>query len=201
MKRSLFIFLFLLVYCRVMAQNWDIELLRHINLDRPRSLDGFFLVVTNWAAPLAYSIPAILLVRSRIIRDRLLQEQSIFMITSGLSVLLFVTLLKLIVNRPRPFVVYPFLQKLTTGGSGSFPSGHTADAFTLAASLSIVFPRWYVVAPAFAWATLVGYSRMDLGVHYPSDVFASVLIGVLFAAVISRFFPFTKAKAEQSVHQ
>jgi membrane-associated phospholipid phosphatase len=62
-------------------------------------------------------------------------------------------------------------------GSPSFPSGHTSDAFATATSLSIAFPKWYVIAPSFLWACSVGYSRMDLGVHYPSDVMAGAIIG------------------------
>ena len=69
------------------------------------------------------------------------------------------------------------MKKMTSGGSPSFPSGHTSDAFSLATALSIVYPKWYVVVPAYAWAVTVGYSRMALGVHYPGDVLAGALIG------------------------
>jgi membrane-associated phospholipid phosphatase len=43
--------------------------------------------------------------------------------------------------------------------------------------LSIAFPKWYVIAPSFLWASGVGYSRMHLGVHYPSDVLVGALVG------------------------
>jgi membrane-associated phospholipid phosphatase len=59
----------------------------------------------------------------------------------------------------------------------SFPSGHTSNAFVTATSLSLNFKKWYVILPTYAWATAVGYSRMHMGVHYPSDVFAGAIVG------------------------
>ena len=97
------------------------------------------------------------------------------------------TLLKHIIERPRPFDLYPELEKLSAGGSFSFPSGHTADAFAFATAICIAYPRWYIIIPAFTWAGSVGYSRMDLGVHYPSDVMAGVIIGAATAVIASLF--------------
>jgi membrane-associated phospholipid phosphatase len=57
------------------------------------------------------------------------------------------------------------------------PSAHTSSAFATATSLSLAFPKWYVVVPSFVWASSVGYSRMHLGVHYPSDVLVGALVG------------------------
>ena len=65
----------------------------------------------------------------------------------------------------------------------SFPSGHTATAFALATSLSITYPKWYVIAPSALWACSVGVSRMNEGVHYPSDVLAGAVIGAGCAVV------------------
>jgi membrane-associated phospholipid phosphatase len=50
-------------------------------------------------------------------------------------------------------------------------------AFATATSLSLVCPKWYVILPSFTYASLMGYSRMYLGVHYPSDVLIGALIG------------------------
>jgi undecaprenyl-diphosphatase len=58
----------------------------------------------------------------------------------------------------------------------SFPSGHTAGAFLMATVVSSFFP---VISMAiYAWAGLVGISRIYLGVHYPTDVLAGMVVGI-----------------------
>lgn len=60
--------------------------------------------------------------------------------------------------------------------SSSFPSGHAASAFAFATGAASARPMLSV--PLRALATLVGYSRVHTGVHYPADVVAGAFIGV-----------------------
>jgi len=86
---------------------------------------------------------------------------------------------KIAINRDRPFVKYPldvFPNQIEETGK-SMPSGHTAFAFTTATSIYLTYPKWYVAVPAFTWATAVGYSRLYLGQHYPSDVLMGAIVG------------------------
>jgi undecaprenyl-diphosphatase len=68
--------------------------------------------------------------------------------------------------------------------SSSFPSGHTASAFAFATAAGGVRPA--LSAPLRALATLVGYSRVHTGVHYPADVLAGAFIGVSAAELAKR---------------
>lgn len=57
----------------------------------------------------------------------------------------------------------------------SLPSGHTAAAFVMACAISVYYPTWSAVA--YTWASLIGVSRVLLGVHYPLDIVAGALLG------------------------
>jgi membrane-associated phospholipid phosphatase len=110
-------------------------------------------------------------------KDSSLRRKGIIMVEALFVNAFTTTALKLAFKRDRPFVTYPYLDKQADAGSYSFPSGHTSSAFALATSMSLAFPKWYVVAPVFLYASAAGYSRMHLGVHYPSDVLAGAIVG------------------------
>jgi membrane-associated phospholipid phosphatase len=177
---NVFVFFFLLlsfVGKTASAQNLDIDLLRKINLERNTALDPTFKFVTNSVAPIGLGAPLIVTSIGLIQKDNTLKNKGYYIGATLLSSAIITTTLKFTIDRDRPFVTYPDIQKLTGGGSPSFPSGHTSEAFATATSLSLAFPKWYVIAPSMLWASAAGYSRMHLGVHYPSDVLVGALIG------------------------
>ncbi len=159
------------------SQNIDIRLLRDINLNRNTKLDNSFRGITNSAGPISIATPLVVYSIGIIKNDLTIKKKGVYIAETFLVSAFVSTALKYGVNRERPFKTYPDLEKETSGGSPSFPSGHTSTAFSTATSLSIAFPKWYVIAPSFLWAGAIGYSRMDLGVHYPSDVLAGAIIG------------------------
>lgn len=88
-------------------------------------------------------------------------------------------LLKNIVARPRPFAeieaLIPLIAKPT---DFSFPSGHTTASFAVALVMLRMLPK-KIGIPAVVLAALVAFSRLYLGVHYPTDV----LVGFVVALV------------------
>lgn len=89
-------------------------------------------------------------------------------------------ILKKSVKRLRPFEKFPHKPFLIAPPDKySFPSGHTAAAFLMAKIFSWQFA--WLSLPLFMLAGLIGYSRIYLRVHYPSDVFFGMLLGILSA--------------------
>jgi len=174
--KKLLVLLLLIPVISGFSQNWDINLLRDINLNRNKNLDNTFRFITNSASPVSIGIPIILYSVGLIEKDKTMKDKALYIGVSVASSMAVASIMKYSVNRTRPFVTYPDLEKVTSGGSPSFPSGHTSDAFSLATSLSLAYPKWYIIAPSFVWAGACGYSRMDLGVHYPSDVLMGAII-------------------------
>jgi undecaprenyl-diphosphatase len=92
------------------------------------------------------------------------------------------TLVKRSVKRDRPCDRLAGVEgRITPGDRFSFPSGHTAAAFLMATLLGNTYPVLFPIAGA--WALAVGVARIYLGVHYPTDVVAGMLLGALSALV------------------
>lgn len=170
---------FILFFCLSFsnAQNSDIDLLKKINLNRNTNIESAMVNVTNSVMPVSISTPVIIYAVGLIEKDSTTKKKAIF-IGETLAASAFISIaLKNIVKRDRPYETYPEIENVTQESSASFPSAHTSSAFATATSLSMAYPKWYVIAPSFLWAGTVGYSRMYLGVHYPTDVLAGAIIG------------------------
>jgi len=114
---------------------------------------------------------------------------------ASLSSALLTTALKGLLERPRPQII----PRLVEVWSLSYPSGHSlaSSAFYLTTALVVArhFTTWRQRASVFVFAicmtVLVGASRVYLGVHYPSDVIAGILVGgadaALLGAILHRF--------------
>jgi len=177
-KYCLLIALGLLMFAgKVPAQGLDLRILEAVNPRYPTSTywkytsaSAYVFSGVGTLAPFIYGIAS---------GDKQAQYQSYqVLISMGLDVVITQGL-KASFNRERPGEKHPDLA-FPSGPthSKSFPSGHTSIAFNTAAELTIQYKKWYIAVPAYLWAGSVGYSRMYLGKHYPSDVFAGAATGI-----------------------
>jgi len=175
--RTFIVFLFF--SASLSAQNFDIDFLNKTNGPPAQPADKNWEFLTNTVTPLSFATPVTMFITGLANHDEDLKLKSYQTGASLVLSSLFTNGLKLVIKRDRPFEKYPELiyQKDQVHGY-SFPSGHTTTAFALATSLSLSFPKWYVIAPSYTYAAAVAYSRMYLGVHYPSDLLAGIISGV-----------------------
>lgn len=167
------------------AQNWDINTLKNINPQDPNSfvMKG----LSHSVYPIAVITPATLLASGFIRHDKNLQYKGWEMVGSLVINTVITQGLKFAVDRPRPVETYPGdVYPYNMDESASFPSGHTSTAFATATTLTLEFKKWYVALPAYVWAGGVGYSRIYLGEHYPTDVIAGAAVGA-GSAVLSHW--------------
>lgn len=107
--------------------------------------------------------------------------------------------LKNMVARVRPYDTYSALIPIVTKPiDWSFPSGHTCASFASAFVYFRLLPKKYGI-PALVLACMIAFSRLYLGVHYPTDVLAGFLIGLFASALavwmVSRFCDHKKQTA------
>jgi len=87
--------------------------------------------------------------------------------------------LKFVIQRQRPFLFLEMASKLSKGPGEildpSFPSAHAAFSFMMATLLAAWFPRYWIIF--FIIAVFVSWTRIYLGVHYPTDVIVGAILG------------------------
>jgi len=179
MKKILFIlFLFFAWQLEVYAQNPDIDLLKKLNVEDAMDQQGWITFTNS-----VYYVPAAYmganLVYGLAANDTRAKNYGLeaFMsvgLSQGIS-----QLVKVLVKRPRPSDRYPqYINTYSQTTNYSFPSGHSAAAFSTAMTMGYQGRQAYYTIPVFTWSTMIGYSRMRLGKHYPSDVLVGAVIGI-----------------------
>ena len=97
-------------------------------------------------------------------------------------------ILKNLVARTRPYEAVDGLQRIIEAQRDlSFPSGHTGSSFAAAVVIFLMCPR-KIWVPALILAFLIMFSRLYVGVHYPTDVLAGMITGTLIAVLVCRVY-------------
>ena len=132
------------------AQNWDINTVKKIN---SWDVHGLSRGISHSGIILPVGIPTAMGIYALIQKDQPLLKDAIYIGTSVIEAVGLTYGLKYTIDRQRPYEKYPgSIHPIEPEDSHSFPSGHTAAAFSLATSLSITYPKWYVIAPSAIWA-------------------------------------------------
>jgi len=176
MFRSIVLF-FLILCLNLQAQNADIRLLRKVYSQETLPADPIFKFITDSHVFIIGGVPLVMGATALLTHNDALLNQTLELGAASALNLGMTYLLKYSIDRDRPYQTYPDIISKSEDGSPSFPSGHTSTSFATATSLSLLYPKWYVIAPSMLWASSVGYSRVYLGAHYPSDVAAAAVLG------------------------
>jgi undecaprenyl-diphosphatase len=153
----------------------ELNTLRHINPNNPNS--AVWNNLSNTSKYISVGVPVGYFVAGLMHDDKALKQKAAYTVAAILLNTASTTLLKNVIKRERPYNSYTGIFPDKIESDYAFPSGHTSSAFATATSLAIATKKWHVAVPAFAWSAGVGYSRIYLGQHYPSDVIMGALVG------------------------
>jgi membrane-associated phospholipid phosphatase len=104
--------------------------------------------------------------------------------SGALALLVNQVFAKVVWDRPRPYASHPGAYHLSSSHDPSFPSDHASAAFGIAFGIFFVAPR--VGSFFLAVAALISIGRVVVGAHYPADVLAGLVVGVVVAALVVR---------------
>jgi membrane-associated phospholipid phosphatase len=164
------------------AIGWDLSLFRLLN-EVPPTVASVLTPLAHLFGPAGIIVVVVLVVGYVAARNRSVLPVAAAAVAAGAAWAL-ADVAKAIADRPRPYeaVADAVLRQQPAHGT-SFPSSHTAVTVAVVIALVPFLPR-VLAAAAIAYAVLMGWSRVYLGVHYPLDVLGGAAIGMAVGGVI-----------------
>jgi len=159
----------------------ELNTLRRINPSNPNS--AVWNNLSNTSKYISVGVPVGYFVAGMIHDNKALKQKAAYIAAAIILNTASTTLLKNVVKRERPYHTYTGIFPDKIKSDFAFPSGHTSSAFATATSLALATKKWHDAVPAFVWSAGVGYSRIYLGQHYPSDVIMGALVGTSSAII------------------
>jgi membrane-associated phospholipid phosphatase len=165
--------------------NLDVKTFRAINNWQGNTATGIVKFVDNTVWPMAAGVPAGMILYGIVQKDDDVLKGGITVGAAECLAFGIRYVLKVGIKRERPYEALDnvHVNHLESADPYSFPSGHTTGAMAIATTLSFLYPKPSVYIPAFAWAGMVGYGRVYLGLHYPTDILGGAVIGAGCALV------------------
>ena len=184
----LFVIIFLLVNFKI-SNSFDLTVFKLINEKwSVNFLDPFFAAVTIYGREYFW-IPVVLLmwILGSAFNNENAKKGAVMLAVVFIAIIIIGLSLKAVYYRPRPFL-NPLLSSIDhvlvpKDFDSSFPSGH-ALIVAGGAAVAFMFLRKRYSIPLVIEAALVSYSRVYVGVHYPTDVIAGVILGVAISFII-----------------
>lgn len=161
----------------------ELELIRQLQSIATPALDALFQLLTMFGEP----VPSVLVFLA--VYWTVDREMGEFLGYSLCTSVLLGNAVKDVVQAPRPIGEEGVRSlRVHTATGHSFPSGHTQSAATLYTALGMYVKRRWIRITFALLILLVGLSRVYLGVHYPKDVLAGLVLGVLVPFLARRLF-------------
>lgn len=154
------------------------------------AMTGLFQIITDWGNAVFYAVYLFLLFRAWRTRDRKLARfVGVYIVAQLLIALVAVRFLKFTIGRPRPGGETLFQPFASSGSMHSLPSGHTTEITGAALPFALRNRRTLLSLGIGLVIGLVGFSRIYLGWHHPTDVFFGWLLGSVTGFAINTFAP------------
>ncbi|WP_311482304.1 phosphatase PAP2 family protein [uncultured Anaerococcus sp.] len=181
--------------------NFELNILNAIQGMRSTPIDKFMVTISAAGNLSLIWIAFIFIFLSA---KELKNQGKIMIIAFILNILLVNILVKNLVARPRPYDVANFTGLLVHKLSdNSFPSGHTSYAFTFATIVTLLNKNKALKIFTDVLAVLMAFSRLYLYVHFPTDVLAGAVFGILIGILSIKIYnsqKYRQIKAKYNLH-